>query len=166
MHAARIRPLGERDLDAARELLRAAVPTASQLESLSSVVEAAVLTPNDEQRALAAEVDGRVAAVAVFGEYAGAAGAGRLQLVAVDTRHRRHGIGSLLLERVLSELHARGARFILAELPEERPILDGYFAFLRARGFVEESRIPDFHREGVALVILAATGSGLEFRAV
>jgi ribosomal protein S18 acetylase RimI-like enzyme len=154
MHAARIRPLGERDLDAARGLLRDSVPTGSQLDSLSSVLEAAALTPNDEQRALAADVDGQLAAVAVFGEYAGAAGAGRLQLIAVDALHRRRGIGSLLVERVTSALRARGTRFILAELPEERPALDDYFAFLRARGFVEESRIPDFHRDGVALVIL------------
>jgi phosphinothricin acetyltransferase len=154
MHAARIRPLGERDLDAARGLLRDAVPGASQLEALSPVLEAAALAADDEQRGLVAEVDGHVAAVAVFGEYAGAAGAGRLQLVAVDAHHRRRGIGSLLLERVTSELHARGARFILAELPEELPALDGYFAFLHARGFLEESRIPDFHREGVALVLL------------
>jgi GNAT superfamily N-acetyltransferase len=154
MHAARIRPLAEHDLDAARALLRDSVPTVSLLESLSSVREAAALAPSDEQRALAADVDGELAAVAVFGEYAGAAGAGRLQLVAVGPPHRRHGIGSLLVERVTSELRARGARFILAELPEERPALDDYFAFLRARGFVEESRIPDFHREGAALVIL------------
>jgi GNAT superfamily N-acetyltransferase len=154
VHSARIRPLGEHDLDSARGLLRDAVPATSQLEALLQLLEGAALAPSDEQRGLAADLDGRVAAVAVFGEYAGAAGAGRLHLVAVDPQHRRHGIGSLLLERAASELATRGARFILAELPEERPPLDGYFAFLQACGFVEESRIPDFHREGVALVVL------------
>jgi GNAT superfamily N-acetyltransferase len=154
VHSARIRPLGEHDLDAARGLLRAAVLATSQLEALSSGLDEAALTPSEEQRGLAADVDGPVAAVAVFGEYAGARGAGRLHLVAVDRPFRRHGIGSLLLERVASELATRGSRFILAELPEERPALEGYIAFLHACGFAEECRIPDFHREGVALVML------------
>lgn len=154
MRSVRLRALGENDLAAARELLRDAVGVASQLPVLLSLLESAALDAGPEQRGLAADVDGRLAAVAVYGEYAGAAGAGRLHLVAVGPGHRRGGIGSLLLERLASELGARGARFVLAELPEELPALGDYFAFLRARGFREESRIPDFHREGVALVAL------------
>lgn len=149
-----MRPLRESDIDAARELLRHSLPALSQLAPLLSVLELAVLAPDDEQRALVAEVDGSVAAIAVYGEFAGAAGAGRLHLVAVDQHHRRRGIGTLLVERVLGELGARPTRFILAELPEERPALDGYFAFLRASGFTEESRVPDFYRDGVAMVMM------------
>ncbi len=147
-----MRPLAADDIDAARELLRDALPTGSRADALTSLLESAALAPGDERRALAAEVDGRVAAVVIFGEYAGAAGAGRLHLVAVDRRQRRRGIGTLLLERAISELGARGARFVLTELPLERPALDGYVAFLAALGFTEESRIEDFHRPGVPLV--------------
>ncbi|HET7622302.1 MAG TPA: GNAT family N-acetyltransferase [Gemmatimonadaceae bacterium] len=154
MQPASIRSLGESDLGAARELLRDAVPVESQLPALLSVLENSALAPGDEQRGLIAHVGGGLVAVAVHGEFAGTAGAGRLHLIAVARQHRRSGIGSLLLERIISELGARGTRFILAELPEERPALDDYFAFLAANGFIEESRIPNFHEEGVALVFL------------
>ncbi len=154
MRPARIRALIEIDLGAARDLLRRAVPVESQLPALLPVLESAALDPSDEQRGLAADDGGHLAAVAIYGEYAGALGAGRLHLIAVDRQHRHSGIGSLLLERIVSELDERGMRFILAELPEESPALDGYLAFLHARGFVEESRIPDFHRENVALVFM------------
>lgn len=154
MRSTRIRALAEEDLDTARELLRGAVSTESLLEALSSALESAARSPGAEQQGVAIEVDDRIAGIIVFGEYAGATGAGRMHLVAVDRRQRRHGIGSLLLERATSELAERGARFVLAELPLERPALDDYTAFLRARGFSEESRIEDFHRDGVPFVFL------------
>ena len=154
MLTASLRPLRESDLDAARGLLRAAVPVASALVPLLLVVESAATAPSTEQHGIVVDAAGGLAGMAVFGEYAGAAGAGRLHLVAVDQRHRRHGLGALLIERVCSELHARSARFILTELPDHRPALDDYFAFLRASGFVEESRVPDFYRDGVGLVMM------------
>jgi GNAT superfamily N-acetyltransferase len=154
MLTASLRPLSESDLDAARELLRDAVPVASHLVQLLSVVRSAATAPSAEQRGLVADVAGHPAAMAVYGEYAGAAGAGRLHLVVVAQRHRRRGLGALLIDRLGSELLASGARFILTELPDHRPALDDYFAFLRASDFFEESRVPDFFREGVGLVLM------------
>jgi GNAT superfamily N-acetyltransferase len=154
MHSVPIRPLRESDLDAARELLRNAVPTAAQLMPLQSVVESAARSPNTEQRGLVAVDAGDLAAFAVYGEYAGASGAGRLHLVAVHQRHRRRGLGALLVERISAELHSRAARYILTELPDDRPALDDYFAFLHDSGFTEESRVPDFYGDGVGLVLL------------
>ena len=154
MPPASLRPLLASDLDAARALLGDAVPVASQLAPLLSVVESAAIAPSNEQRGIVAAAAGDLAAMAVFGEYAGAAGAGRLHLIAVRQRHRRRGVGSILIERVAAELDSRSARFILAELPDERPTLADYFALLRASGFREESRIPDYYRDGVALVMM------------
>jgi GNAT superfamily N-acetyltransferase len=154
MRTASIRALRESDLVAARELIRGAAPVASQLAPLLSAVELAALNPSTEQCGLVAEVAGHLAAIAVYGEYAGAVGAGRLHLVAVDERHRRRGLGTLLIERIGTELESRSARFLLTELPDERPALADYFAFLRASGFVEESRVPDFYRDGVGLVLM------------
>ena len=154
MPTASLRPLRESDLDAVRELLGNAVPVASQLAPLLSMVESAAIAPSNEQRGIVADAAGDLAAMAVFGEYAGAAGAGRLHLIAVDQRHRRRGLGSILIERVLAELDSRSARFVLADLPDERPTLADYFAFLRASGFREESRVPDYYRDGVALVMM------------
>ncbi|HEY9428132.1 MAG TPA: GNAT family N-acetyltransferase [Gemmatimonadaceae bacterium] len=154
MRTASIRDLRESDLDAAHKLLRGAVPVASQLAALLSMVELAALTPGTEQCGLVADMAGQLVAIAVYGEYAGAAGAGRLHLVAVDDRHRRRGLGTLLIERVGTKLESRSARFLLTELPDEHPALTDYFAFLRASGFAEESRVPDFYRDGVALVLM------------
>ena len=154
MPRAPLRPLREGDLDTALALLRDAAPEPSYADVLASVVESAALAPTLETRGLVAERDGEVAAITVYGEYAGAVGAGRLHFVAVAARHRRHGLGAILLDAVTEELRARAARFILAELPEDRPALDAYIDFLRAASFTEESRVPDFHRPGVALLFL------------
>jgi ribosomal protein S18 acetylase RimI-like enzyme len=159
-HPVPIRPLNESDLDAARELLRAAVPVPSQLVALQAVVESAARSPNSEQRGLVVSEGGELAAFAVYGEYAGAPGAGRLHLVAVHHRHRRRGLGTYLIERIDADLGSHAARYILAELPDERPALTDYFAFLHARGFAEESRIPDFYREGVGLIFLRREAGG------
>jgi ribosomal-protein-alanine N-acetyltransferase len=154
MITAPLRPLRESDIGEARALLRDAIPVASQLAILQATVEAAALSPGTEQRGIVADADGRLTALAIYGEYAGAAGAGRLQLVAVGGGHRRRGLGTLIVQSIAAELRAHGARFLLAELSEERPALDGYVAFLHAQGFIEESRVPDFHGDGVALVFL------------
>ena len=154
MSPASLRPLRESDVGAALTLLRDAVRTPSYATLLASVTEAAALTPSTEHSGMVAEMDGQPVAIAVYGEFAGATGAGRLHLVAVDPSHRRRGLGTLLLNRVAAELTACPTRFILAELPDDHPALDDYFAFLDATGFTEESRIPHFYREGVGLVFL------------
>lgn len=155
-----LRPLSEGDLAAALALLRGAVPGASYAETLASVVETAALTPNPENRGIIADLDGHLAAIAVYGEYAGALGAGRLHLVAVAEECRRRGLGTMMMERIVEELSARAARFILAELPDDRPALDDYTAFLRACSFAEESRVPDLYRPGVALLFLRREAAG------
>jgi ribosomal protein S18 acetylase RimI-like enzyme len=154
MRSASIVPLHESDIDAARALLDDVVPVPAHLATLRSALESAALSPGSEQRGLTADVGGELAALAVYGEYAGATGAGRLHLVAVGDRHRRHGLGTLLIERIAAELDSRATRFILTELPDELPALASYFAFLRTTGFTEESRIPDFYREGVGVVVM------------
>lgn len=150
----KLRQLSEGDLGAARALLRAAAAGPAYADALVGIIETAALSPGAECRGIVADLDGRMAAIAVYGEYAGASGAGRLHLVAVAERHRRHGLGTALMNVAAAELGARGARLILAELPDDRPALDDYTAFLRALHFAEESRIPDLYRPGVALIFL------------
>ena len=162
MPSAPLRPLSEGDLGAALALLRDAVRAPWYTDALASVVESAALAPSVEARGLIAELDGVLAALAVYGEYAGATGAGRLHLAAVAGSHRRRGLGTKLLSKIEEELTASAARFILAELPDDSHALDDYIAFLRARSFTEESRIPDFHRPGVALLFLRRDGRELQ----
>ena len=42
----------------------------------------------------------------------------------------------------------------MAAIGELDRVAGDYFAFLRASGFAEESRVPDFYRDGVALVLM------------
>lgn len=118
------------------------------------VLAAAAEHPSEEQRGLAAERAGALAGVLVYGVYAGAAGAGRLHLVLVSPNARRAGVGTALLERAVGRLRTEGARFLLAEVPDEAALLGGGRSFLFARDFYEEARVPDLVREGVALTFL------------
>ena len=86
----------------------------------------------------------------LVGLVAGAEGAGRLQLIVVESGMRRRGVGRRLVARGAEDAAARGARFLLAEIAEE-PALAPAHALLRRAGFRTESRIPDFVREGVGI---------------
>jgi GNAT superfamily N-acetyltransferase len=118
------------------------------------VLTAAAQHPSEEQRGLAAERGGALLGVLVYGVYAGAAGAGRLHLVLVAPNARRAAVGTALLERAAGRLRTEGARFLLAEVPDDAPLLGAYRSFLFARDFFEEARVPDLVREGVALTFL------------
>ena len=83
--------------------------------------------------------------------FSGATGAGRLHLVAVDTQSRSLGVGAALVARAVEDLIARGARFVIAEIPDDETALDGYRSLLAACSFSEEARVPDLYRDGVAL---------------
>lgn len=155
MHRATLRPLASDDGGAALALLRDALPEPMPyMEILVEGVQTASAAPCDDTRGIVAAVDGELAGVAVYGRYAGASGAGRLHLVVVAPQHRALGVGAALVARVADELRARGARFVIAELPDDRALLGGYLEFLGACSFSEEARVEDLYRDGVALLFL------------
>jgi ribosomal protein S18 acetylase RimI-like enzyme len=117
-------------------------------------LECAVRAPNAEGRALASVRGDDVLGVIVFGMFGGASGAGRLHFVAVESRAQREGVARALVNAAIKALDAAHARFVLAELPDDPRALDGSRDFLEALGFSEESRIDDFHRDGIALVFM------------
>jgi len=102
---------------------------------------------------LVAESDGRLVGVAVFGLVAGAEGAAKMHGMAVAPDAQRHGIARALIEAFLAELGRRGARFVLVEFPDA-PELAGGRTLLQQTKFVEESRVKDYFRDGIALVFL------------
>ncbi len=53
----------------------------------------------------------------------------------------------------LAELAERGARFVLAELPDDTPLAP-IRELLHRCGFSEEARVPDYFADGVALTFL------------
>jgi ribosomal protein S18 acetylase RimI-like enzyme len=113
----------------------------------------ALIRPSDEYWAIVAR-DGRtVVGVVVFGEVAGARGAGRIYLVAVDGAARRRGVARALVDAACQELSQRQARFAMIELPAHARLTDVRRLIERA-GFREEGRMDDYVRDGVPLLFL------------
>lgn len=120
------------------------------LDALRSAVQA----PGTDGRALASMSGEDIEGVIVFGIFGGTKGAGRLHLVAVESRKRREGVARALVNAAIESLAASGARFVLAELPDDPLALAGAREFLAALEFAEESRVDDFYRKDVALAFM------------
>lgn len=106
-----------------------------------------------ESRAIVAERDGEVVGFALYGEVAGAFGTGRMHFITVSASARLLAIGAGLCEAAVADLTARGARMVVAEVPDD-PVVASGRALLARCGFVEEARVADFYRDGVALLVL------------
>lgn len=65
-----------------------------------------------------------------------------LLLFAVEPRHRRRGLGMKLLEKVLADSQARGARLIHLEMRQGNPAERLY----RKRGFIPVGVRPNYYR--------------------
>ena len=139
------------DLRATRELLAGSIGQ-SPYAALAGCADDAV-PGGDECRALVADAGRDIIGVVVFGQVAGTIGAGKLHLVAVSTEARLKGAATELVRAALADLAARGARLVVAELADD-PIFRPVRALLRRCGFVEEARIDDYYRDGVALIVL------------
>ena len=109
-----------------------------------------------EARVIIAERDGAAVGCALFGEVAGAVGTGRIQFVAVAASARRCGLGAGLCDAACGDLAARGARCVVAELPDDATLTAGR-AMLAHCGFVEAARVADYYRDGVDQAILQRT---------
>lgn len=107
-----------------------------------------------ESRAVVAERDGEVLGFALYGEVAGAVGTGRVHFVGVTASSRLNAVGVGLCEAAVADLAAAGARMVVAELPDDALLVSGR-ALLARCGFAEVARVPDYYRDGVALVVLA-----------
>ena len=106
-----------------------------------------------ESTGLVTEIDGRVVGVAVYGLVAGAEGAAKMHGMAVAPEAQRHGIARALIEAFVDALRGRGARFVLVEFPDAPELAVGRTLLQQAK-FVEESRVKDYFRDGIALVFL------------
>jgi hypothetical protein len=129
----------------ARDLIASSLAGTLYLERALELLHVAERGDSTESCAVWAERDGAVHAVALVGLVAGAIGAGKIHLVLGDDRH--------VVARACDVLRALGARFALAEWPDDSSFAAS-ITVLREEGFVEEARIPDFYRPGVALLFL------------
>lgn len=147
VHAAR-----EQDLAAALALLAWEQEKNCWVGRIPELLRCAIDDPSGEYRACVAERDGEIVGFGVYGTIAGASGTGVLHGVFVAARSRRAGIGLRILLHISQDLANVGARMIIAELPGD-PSIVKYRAMLLAYGFVEETRIDDYYRDGVPQII-------------
>lgn len=74
-----------------------------------------------------------------------------LQRIAVDARHRRHGLATSLLEETVALSRTEGADRMLLEVREDNA---GAIAFYQARGFVEIDRRPRYFGDGGTAMVM------------
>ena len=106
-----------------------------------------------EYQGIAAIEDARIVGVVIYGTTAGAEGAGRLYLVAIDQGTRMRGIATTLVEAAAHALGGEGARFVTVEIPDD-PTLGAARSLLDRCGFRVEASVAEYVRAGVGLVIL------------
>jgi ribosomal protein S18 acetylase RimI-like enzyme len=156
--AVTIRPLAVSDGPACRSLFTAAFGNTLYAEAPRDALRAALgaaaagrLDP--EAAGLVAMAGDRLTGVAVYGEVAGAVGAGKMHGMAVAPDSQRLGIARTLIDAFVAELARRGARFVLVEFPDAPELAAGRTLLLQCK-FTEESRVTDFFLDGVALAFL------------
>ena len=148
-----VRTLRAGDAASARALVEAETGGTPYAESFRESLERAVAGGSEEARALVAVRGRTVLGIAVFGVVAGAQGAARLHLIVVAPSVRQQGIARQLADAAASELTDRRARFVIGELADD-PVLAAARTLLLSCGFREEARVPDYFRDGIALVFL------------
>ena len=132
-------------------LVERALTDTPYLDGALDALRSAVSAPGADGRALASMREEQLEGVIVFGFFGGANGAGRVQLAVTDDWARRTHVGTALMDEAITLLRADGARFVLAELPDDPRALSGRARFSSRSSFRQESRVEDFYRDGVAL---------------
>jgi ribosomal protein S18 acetylase RimI-like enzyme len=147
------RPLLPEDAQGTRTLLMGALGVTPYIDRALEVLELAERGNDAEHRALVIARDGTVAGLVLFGTIAGTQGGARLHTAVLAPGVQADDVGERLMRAVGDVSRDAGARFMLAEMPDD-PALGTVLALLRQHGFKEEARVPDFFREGVALTFL------------
>lgn len=146
------RPLSPGDREPVRALVLGVLGVTPYVDRTLELLAAAE-RGDPETRALIMERDGTVAALALFGPVSGTQGAWHLSAILTAAGITAPDVGGALLDAVLAQVRDAGGRFLLAELPAD-PAIGSSLTLLRKRGFRQEGRIPDFFRDGVALLFL------------
>jgi ribosomal protein S18 acetylase RimI-like enzyme len=147
------RSLLPEDAQGTRILLMGALGVTPYIDRALEVLAFAERGNDPEHRGMVIARDGTVAGLALFGTIAGTAGGARLHAAALAPGVQVDDVGGRLMRAVCDSARALGARYLLAEMPDD-PALGTVLALLREHGFREEARVPDFYREGVALTFL------------
>jgi hypothetical protein len=143
-----LRALMPDDADAARALISAQFAGTRYRARALELLESALRFDDPEHMALLAfaEAGARLVGVVLFGTVAGARSVVKVHGVAAHELET----AVALLDAVRQASERSGERMIVCELPDDVPFAIASEA-LRASGFAEEGRVPDFVRDGVAL---------------
>jgi ribosomal protein S18 acetylase RimI-like enzyme len=141
------------DTQGTRTLLMGALGVTPYIDRALEVLGLAERGNDPEHRALVIARDGTVAGLALFGTIAGTARGARLHTAVLAPGVGADDVGQRLMHAVEDAMRDAGAEFLLAEMPDD-PAIGSVLALLRAVGFREEARVPDFFRDGVALAFL------------
>ena len=149
------RTLAPGDQEAVRALVLGALGVTPYVDRTLELVAAAA-QGDPETRAMLVERDGTVAALALYGPVSGARDAWILSTLLIAAGITTRDVARGLIDAVLATVRAGGGRFLLAEMPAD-PVIGTSLTLLRKSGFRQEARIPDFYRDGVALLFLRRT---------
>ncbi len=149
-----IRPLVRADATVARALLTTAFGNTLYAEAPRAALARALAGEAPAEAAgLVAVADGGVVGVVIHGAIAGTLGSARIHAVAIAPGARRRGLGRALIQASVAALGRSGARLVLVECAEADALAAGR-ALLHHCRFIEESRIPDYVRDGIGLSFL------------
>jgi ribosomal protein S18 acetylase RimI-like enzyme len=153
-----VRPAVAEDRTAVSTLLRHAIPRSSHADTPAYFLRRAFDVGDAEARVLISERDDAVVGFVLFGEVAGTIGTGRLHYVAVTAGTQRCGIGTTLCEAAIAELFSRGARSVVAEMPDDADEPAGR-ALIERCGLTLVARVADYYRDTVDLLIFERRSS-------
>lgn len=148
-----VRPLRAGDDAAAHALLAGEARGTPYMARLLEILEQALTGGDDEARGLVVERDGAIVALAVYGAVAGAVGAGKVHFLVGRAGDDAQDAATSLLRALEARAASAGARFLIAELPDD-PAVAGLVAPLRRHGFHDVARVADFFSDGVDLLFL------------
>ena len=145
------RPLVPEDAAGAQQLLVSRLGVTPYIDRAIEILSLAERGDDKEHLAYVVARDKTVVGLALFGSIAGTEAGFKLHGIVVESRES--DVGERLVDAVASAITKTGGRFIIAELAEETALATT-IALLRAHGFAEVGRIPDYYRDGVPLTIL------------
>ncbi len=148
-----VSPAASGELEGTRAWLWDALAGTGLEERLPGEGDAGGCAIASDSLALVARTAFEVVGVVLYALVAGTVSCGTILLVGVAPPHRGAGTGAALVSAAAVDLAERGARTIVLEMPDEERLSRGR-SLLRMQGFIEEGTVPDYYRDGVALVIL------------
>lgn len=146
------RPLTPADAEPVRALVMANLGITPYVDRVLELLAEAERGDSDTS-ALVVERDGTVVGLALFGDIIPSNHVWKLHALPLSERVDAREVGGALLAAVVERLRTMGGASLLAEWPGD-PALGRTLTLLRANGFRQQGRIPDFFRDDVALLFL------------